>query len=274
METSPVAPDSVEINEEISETSEVSEASDLSGLKRKMQFSGTVIKTTLAGAVVEIGLSVPGVVHISQLSAEPVNRVEDVVKVGQTVEVWIRRVFPKKDRIELTMIKPLGLEWREIEKDMVLTGKVVRIENFGVFVDIGAERPGLVHISEITHDYIKTPNDVVKEGDEVQVKVLNVNRQKKQIKLSMKALEEPPVKVVKPKEDRPTRSSKENPKSAQVEETPQEEVVPTAMEIAFREAMERNGEREEEVSSKARKDASHQDEMERILSRTLENRRK
>jgi small subunit ribosomal protein S1 len=157
---------------------------------------------------------------------------------------------------------------------MVLTGKVVRIENFGVFVDIGAERPGLVHISEITHDYIKTPNDVVKEGDEVQVKVLNVNRQKKQIKLSMKALEEPPVKVVKPKEDRPTRSSKESPKSAQVEETPQEEAVPTAMEIAFREAMERNGEREEEVSSKARKDASHQDEMERILSRTLENRRK
>ena len=103
--------------------------------------------------------------------------------------------LPEKDRIELTMIKPLGLEWREIDKDMVLKGKVVRIENFGVFVDIGAERPGLVHISEITHDYIKTPNDVVKEGDEVQVKVLAVNRQKKQIKLSMKALEEPPVKA-------------------------------------------------------------------------------
>lgn len=274
METSPVAPESVEINEDLDETGEITETSDLAGLKRKMQFSGTVIKTTLAGAVVEIGLSVPGVVHISQLSAEPVNRVEDVVKVGQTVEVWIRRVFPKKNRIELTMIKPLGLEWREIEKDMVLTGKVVRIEKFGVFVDIGAERPGLVHISEITHDYIKTPSDVVKEGDEVEVKVLNVNRQKKQIKLSMKALEEPPVKVEKPKEERPARNPKENPKSAPAEDVPQEEPVPTAMEIAFREAMERTGEREEEVASKTRKDASHQDEMERILSRTLENRRK
>jgi len=274
METSPVAPEAIEISEEISETREENDLSDLAGLKRKMQFSGTVVKTTLAGAVVEIGLSVPGVVHISQLSADPVNRVEDVVKVGQTVEVWVRRVFPKKDRIELTMIKPLGLEWREIEKDMVLTGKVVRIENFGIFVDIGAERPGLVHISEITHDYIKTPGDVVKEGDEVEVKVLNVNRQKKQIKLSMKALEEPPVKVVKAKEERPTRGSKDSPRSAPAEETPKEDPVPTAMEIAFREAMERSGEREEEVTTKSRKEAPRQDEMEQILSRTLENRRK
>jgi hypothetical protein len=65
------------------------------------------------------------------------------------------------------MIRPLELEWREITKGMVLKGKVVRLEKFGVFVDIGAERPGLVHISEMTHGYIKSPSDVVKEGDEV-----------------------------------------------------------------------------------------------------------
>lgn len=267
METSPVAPETIEVEE-------VSEIADLNNLKRKMHFTGTVVKTTLAGAVVDIGLPVPGVVHISQLSAEPVNRVEDKVKEGQTVEVWIRRVFPKKNRIELTMVEPLGLEWREIEKDMVLKGKVVRIEKFGVFVDIGAERPGLVHISEITHDYIKTPNDVVKEGDEVEVKVLNVNRQKKQIKLSMKALEEPPVKVVKVKEEKPTRQGKEAPKAAPADEEPKEPPVPTAMEIAFREAMERSNEREDETALKNKKGATNQDEMEKILSRTLENRRK
>lgn len=267
METSPLAPESIEITE-------ASEGSDLNNLKRKMQFTGTVIKTTLAGAVVDIGLSVPGVVHISQLSAEPVNRVEDKVKEGQEVEVWVRRVFPKKNRIELTMVEPLGLEWREIEKDMVLKGKVVRIEKFGVFVDIGAERPGLVHISEITHDYIKTPNDVVKEGDEVEVKVLNVNRQKKQIKLSMKALEEPPVKVVKVKEEKPARSGKEATKAAPADEEPKEPPVPTAMEIAFREAMERSNEREDEAVAKTKKGISNQDEMEKILSRTLETRRK
>jgi ribosomal protein S1 len=90
------------------------------------------------------------------------------------------------------MIKPLDLEWGEIEKDSVVKGKVSRLERFGVFVDIGAERPGLVHISELTHDYIHSPGEIVKEGDEVEVKVLDVDRRKKQIRLSMKALEEKP----------------------------------------------------------------------------------
>ncbi len=279
METNPVAPEITDVTEvtdvtEMITTSDANEIAGLNELKRKTKFTGTVVKTTLAGAVVDIGLPVPGVLHISQLSAEPVNRVEDLVKEGQSVEVWVRRVFPKKGRIELTMIEPLGLEWRELDQDMVLKGKVVRIEKFGVFVDIGAERPGLVHISEITYDYIKTPSDVVKEGDEVEVKVLNVNRQKKQIKLSMKALEEPPVKVVKVKEEKPSRSSKEAPKSTSAEEEPKEEAIPTAMEIAFREAMERSGEREEEMTAKPKKGPVRQDEMEKILSRTLETRRK
>jgi len=172
-------------------------SSELGEIKRKTHFTGTVMKTTLAGALVDIGLETPGVVHISQLQIDPVNRVEDVVKVGQTVDVWVKRVFPKKNRIELTMIKPLDLEWREITKGMVIKGKVTRLEKFGAFIEIGAERPGLVHISEMTHDYIKSPGEVVKEGDEVEVQVLSVNRQKRQIKLSMKALEEVPVKVVK-----------------------------------------------------------------------------
>jgi len=184
METETLAPENVDIH-------------DVNQIKRKMHFTGTVVKTTLAGAVVDIGIGIPGVVHISQIREEPVNRVEDVVQVGQTVDVWVRRVFPKKDRIELTMVKPLELEWRDIDKDLVVKGKVVRLEKFGAFVEIGAERPGLVHISEMAHDYVKTPSEVVKEGDEVEVKVLSVNRRKKQIKLSMKALEEKPVKVAK-----------------------------------------------------------------------------
>lgn len=240
---------------------------DLNNIKRKMHFTGTVIKTTLAGAVVDIGLGTPGVVHISQLATTPVNRVEDVVQPGQQVEVWVRRVFPKKDRIELTMIKPLDLEWREINKDMVIKGKVTRLEKFGVFVDIGAERPGLVHISELTHDYIKNPGDVVKEGDEVEVKVLNVNRQKKQIKLSMKALEEPPVKVVK-EAQQPSRKEAAEPEV-------KEEPVPTAMEIALREAMERSKERQQQddQSSKSKRKASaNKDEIEAMLSRTLQQK--
>jgi small subunit ribosomal protein S1 len=243
----------------VMDTNVSSTPSNLDEIKRKTHFTGKVIKTTLAGAIVDVGLGIPGVVHISQFQKDPVNRVEDVVQPGQDVEVWVRRVYPQKGRIELTMIKPLDLEWRELKKDMVVKGKVTRIEKFGVFVDIGAERPGLVHVSELTHDYIRTPEDVVKEGDEVEVKVLGVNRQKKQIKLSMKALEERPEKVVK--------ESKEE----AVEE--KDQPVPTAMEFALREAMESVKTREETHESKSRrKGGGNKNELEKILARTLEHK--
>ena len=145
--------------------------STIGDIKPKMHFKGKVIKTALAGALVDIGLETPGMIHISQLQKEPVKRVEEVIQEGQEVDVWVRRVAAKKGRVELTMIEPLGLEWGEIKVDMILSGTVTRLEKFGAFVDIGAERPGLVHISEMTHDYVRTPGEVVKEGDKVEVKV-------------------------------------------------------------------------------------------------------
>src|SRR5574338_311157 len=178
----------------------------VSAIEPKTKLSGKVIKTTLAGALVDVGQEIPGVIHISQLQKEPVNKVEDVVQEGQTVEVWVRRV--KKDRIELTMVEPLGLEWREIQPDMIVKGRVVRLETYGAFVDIGAERPGLVHVSELTRGYVKTPSEVVKEGDEVEAKVLDVDRRKRQIRLSMKALIPEPMEEEKPqREERKPRAA-------------------------------------------------------------------
>lgn len=245
---------------------ETTQPGQLADLQRKTKFTGTVIKTTLAGAVVDIGVGVPGVIHISQLQQESTNRVEDVVQAGQTVEVWVKRVDPKKNRLELTMIAPLDLEWREIMKGMTVKGKVTRLEKFGAFVDIGAERPGLVHISEMTHDYIKSPSDVVKEGDEVEVQVLDVNRRKKQIKLSMKALEEKPIAEFKLPSERKEREAPA--------EAPKDEPVPTAMEMALREAMERSKSREgeETVKTREKRKSSDSDEIEKILARTLEHK--
>ncbi len=250
-------------------TPETTESQDINEIKRKMRFTGTVMKTTLAGAVVDIGVGIPGVVHISQLQSEPVNRVEDVIQPGQSVDVWIHRVIPKKKRIELTMIKPLDLEWREILKDMVVKGKVTRLEKFGVFVDIGAERPGLVHISEITHDYIKNPGEIIHEGDEVEVKVLSVDKKKKQIKLSMKALEEPPVPVSKE-----TKPAKAGEQAASTPPEEKEEVIPTAMEMALRQAMERNREQQiTDIASKNKpKSKVNPNELEKILTRTLQQK--
>ena len=193
-------------------------------LKPKMKVAGKVLKTSLAGAIVDVGVGVPGVIHISKISKDSVSRVADVLKEGQEVEVWIQSADPEKKKIELTMLEPLGMDWREIKPGMELVGKVTRIEKYGVFVDIEAERPGLVHISEMAHGYVRTPTDIVQKGDEINVKVLKVNRRKKQIKLSIKALEDPPVdEYVIDDEDE------------------KREETPTAFEAAIRKAMDDNG---------------------------------
>ena len=257
---------------------EVSQSDMVSEIKQKQHFTGKVIKITLAGAIVDIGGGIPGVVHISQIQKEPVKRVEDVIQVDQLVEVWVRRVYPKKNRIDLTMIKPLDLEWGEMKKDMVVSGKVTRLEKFGAFVDIGAERPGLVHISELTHDYIKTVGDVVKEGDAVEVKILDVNRQKKQIKLSMKALQEKPDDMVKAvltsKAVKEKERDREREKNVEAEPAEKEEPIPTAMEMALRQAMERKGVDSvgDLAPKKKRKSGARSDDLEGIYSRTLKNR--
>ncbi len=239
-------------------------------LEPKTKLSGKVLKTTLAGALVEVGQNIPGVIHISQLSKDPVNKVEDVVKEGQVVDVWVRRV--KKDRIELTMIEPLALEWKEIEPDMVVKGKVVRLEPYGAFVDIGAERPGMVHVSELAHGYVKTPNEIVKEGDEVEAKVLDVNRKKKQIKLSMKALE-PEIEEFKPAKKETKKINKRGPKKETVEVASQEEekeAEMTVMQIAWQEALNKaNAERAYKVK-RAKSNVSQ--EQEDLLERTMKKR--
>jgi ribosomal protein S1 len=255
---------------------EINETLNAAALGPKTKLSGTVVKITLAGALVDVGQEVPGVLHISQIQQDPINKVEDVLKVGQSVETWVKRV--KKDRIELTMIEPLGMEWSEIQPDMVVKGKVVRLETYGAFVEFGAERPGMVHVSELTRGYVKTPGEVVKEGDEVEAKVLEVNRKKKQIRLSMKALvpevveEEKPAR--EPKKGRVgggagKRGKKKEEESYEMDETPKEPEL-TAMQIAWQMAMDRAKDKDKPVKVKSVKSTS--DEQAEILSRTLEKR--
>ena len=193
-------------------------------LKPKMKVTGKVLKTSLAGAIVDLGLDLYGVIHISKLSKGSITRVADVVEEGQEIEAWVYKVNPKEDRLELTLLEPFGVEWNEIKPGMEYEGEVIRIEKYGAFVDIGAERPGLVHISEMAHGYVQKPTDVVKQGDSVDVKVLKVNPRKKQIKLSMKVLEDPPMAAVE--KEQATKSN---------------EPTPTAFEAAFRQAMSKNG---------------------------------
>ena len=235
---------------------ETTERSEEAEIKRKMHFLGTVTKTTLGGAIVDIGHDKPGIVHISHLQDAPVNRVEDVLEVGQKIDVWVRRVDKKTGAIELTMIEPLELEWRDLKKGMNLAGKVTRIERFGVFVEIGAERPGLIHISELDHDYVRNPHEVVKIDDEVNVQVLEVNRRKKQIRLSRKVLLE-------------KQTEPETEEIAISEVVEDNRPVPTAMEMALREAMKKTQKTEAAPTTKTK--AKKTNQLEDILSRTLKN---
>jgi predicted RNA-binding protein with RPS1 domain len=241
----------------------------VNALEPKTKLTGKILKTTLAGALVDIGQPLPGVLHISQLQKEPVNKVEDVVKEGQTVEVWVRKA--RKDRIELTMIQPMMYEWKDLQPEMVVKGKVVRLESYGAFVEIGAERPGMIHISELARGYVKTAADVVKEGDEVEAVIINVDRKKRQIRLSMKALQPEVVEEEKPVREnkRPKRSKKEEETQNEVEEK-QTEIELTAMQIAWQTAQDRA--KSKNKTQRTKRIKSNSSEQEDILNRTLEKR--
>ncbi len=239
-------------------------------LEPKTKLSGKILKTTLAGALVDIGQSLPGVLHISQISETPVNKVEDVLKEGQEVTVWVKRV--RKDRIELTMVEPLAFEWKELKPDMVVKGKVTRLETYGAFVDFGAERPGLIHVSELAHGYVKTASDVVKAGDEVEAKVLEVDRRKRQIRLRIKALQELVVEEApEPVEykGKGKRKGKKQDESYEMEQEVSNEPQYTAMQIAWQQALDKaNGKKN--IRAKSIKGTSK--EQENLYSSTLEKR--
>lgn len=236
----------------------------IADIKPKMELHGKVKKVELFGAFVDVGVGCDGLLHISQLSTEHIKNVSDVVKEGDEVTVWVRNVDVDQCRIDLTMIRPPGVLWSEISEGQVLTGKVVRVERFGAFVDVGAERPGMVHVSEMATGYVNSPQEVVKIGDDVQVKVIKVNRKKKQIDLSMKALEEPVA-----------------PPAASPEEDDGD--PPTAMELALRRAMQgtemaaelaevRKASKQPKREREKRSTGKHREQQEEILARTLRNR--
>jgi small subunit ribosomal protein S1 len=248
----------------------LNETAPATALEPKTKLAGKIVKTTLAGALVDVGQPLPGVLHISQLQKDPVKKVEDVLNEGQAVDVWVRRV--RKDRIELTMIEPMRYEWKDLQPEMVVKGKVVRLENYGAFVEIGAERPGMIHISELARGYVKDAKDVVKEGDDIEAMILSVDPKKRQIRLSLKALQ-PELPVAEPVQ--PEHKGTKRGKKAEVtesQELPEEPVEPqlTVMQLAWQEAQNRA--KSKGKSSRNKRQRPTDAEQEEILSRTLEKR--
>ncbi len=159
------------------------------------QIEGTVARLTNFGAFIDLG-GVDGLVHVSEISHTHVAKPSDVLKVGEKVNVLVLSVDPTSNRISLSIKDTLPGPWDDIEDkapvDSVLTGTVKRLTSFGAFVELFPGVEGLVHISQVAHKHIATPHEVLKEGEEVKVKVLEVSPENQRIALSIKALEEKP----------------------------------------------------------------------------------
>ncbi|MFE3577151.1 30S ribosomal protein S1 [Lysinibacillus sp. NPDC059133] len=156
---------------------------------------GKVQRIASFGAFIDLG-GIDGLVHISQVSHEHVSDVSEVLSEGQEVKVKVLSVDPANERISLSIKETLPGPWSSIEeraaKGTVLDGKVKRLTSFGAFVEVFPGVEGLVHISQIAHKHINTPHEALKEGQEVQVKVLDVNAEDGRLALSIKDLLENP----------------------------------------------------------------------------------
>lgn len=156
---------------------------------------GKIARLTNFGAFIDLG-GVDGLVHISQIAYEHVKDPSDVLTVGEEVNVKVLSVNEEEGRISLSIKETLPGPWENIEEraevGSVLNGLVKRLTSFGAFVEVFPGVEGLVHISQISHNHIATPHEILSEGDEIKVKVLEVNPTDQRLSLSIKALEEKP----------------------------------------------------------------------------------
>lgn len=197
----------------------------IEGLQVGQVLDGTVQRLTQFGAFIDIG-GIDGLVHISELAWHHVDQASDVVKEGDKVKVQILKLDPSNDKISLSIKATQAGPWSNVENDFkagdIVTGTVKRLAAFGAFVEVAPGVEGLVHISQIAHRHIGTPHEVLKEGQEVQVKILEINASEKRVSLSIKETEEAPEapagaaapSAAKPERERQPRGDRDRGNSA------------------------------------------------------------
>jgi small subunit ribosomal protein S1 len=173
--------------------------------------SGVVRNLTNYGAFIEIEDGIDGLLHVSDMSwTRKVTHPNEVVQKGQKVTCVVLNVDQEKKRVALGLKQMATDPWDtdipgQYKPGQVVKGKVTKITNFGVFVELQPGLEGLLHISELSDDKVESPEDLVKVGDEIEVKVLRVDTKDRKIGLSRKNLHDPnvPEDVVIPDMDQP-----------------------------------------------------------------------
>lgn len=179
---------------EVAETKEA-----LTSLEVGTIVEGEVVRLTNFGAFVKVG-KVEGLVHLSEISHNRVKTSADALSVGEKVQVKVLNVDADANRLSLSIKATQKGPW-ELAKDKlfvgaVLEGTVKRLTNFGAFVEVFPGVEGLTHVSQISHEHIKAPYEVISENEQVKVKVIGYDFDSKRLSLSMKALIENPVEEV------------------------------------------------------------------------------
>ncbi len=169
---------------------------EMSDLKPDMLLTGTVRNVTDFGCFVDIGVHQDGLLHISEMSDKHIKHPSDLFKTGDIIEVRIKEVDLERKRIALTKrttdapkrAERKFTELGDIEIGSVVSGTVRNVTDFGCFVDIGAKQDGLLHISEMSDTRIGHPSELFKTGDAIEVRIKDVDVERKRISLSRKGI--------------------------------------------------------------------------------------
>lgn len=184
--------------------------------------TGKVARITSFGAFIDLG-GVDGLVHLTELSHERNVSPKSVVTVGEEIEVKILDLNEEEGRVSLSLKATTPGPWDGVEQKLakgdVVEGTVKRLTDFGAFVEVLPGIDGLVHVSQISHKRIENPKEALKVGQEVQVKVLEVNADAERVSLSIKALEERPAQEEEKRAPRPRRPKRQEKRDFELPET-------------------------------------------------------